>query len=133
MYSAEVLTMFTLVSKRPLKLFHSAKLKFHTQCSLLGLPRWLRGKESACQAADTGSIPGSRSSPEKKMATHSSVLAWEILWTEEPDGLQFMESKELDMIERPNNDNSIYPSPSSWDPPPSTSCLYESDYSKYLI
>ena len=24
------------------------------------------------------------------MATHSSVLAWEILWTEEPDGLQSM-------------------------------------------
>ena len=27
---------------------------------------------------------------EKEMATHSSVLAWEILWTEEPDGLQSM-------------------------------------------
>ena len=25
------------------------------------------------------------------MATHSSVLAWEIPWTEEPEGLQFME------------------------------------------
>ena len=25
---------------------------------------------------------------EKKMATHSSILAWEIPWTEEPDGLQ---------------------------------------------
>ena len=25
---------------------------------------------------------------EKEMATHSSVLAWEIPWTEEPDGLQ---------------------------------------------
>ena len=27
---------------------------------------------------------------EKEMATHSSILAWEILWTEEPDRLQFM-------------------------------------------
>ena len=27
---------------------------------------------------------------EEEMTTHSSVLAWEILWTEEPDGLQFM-------------------------------------------
>ena len=27
---------------------------------------------------------------EKEMATHSSVLAWGILWTEEPDGLQSM-------------------------------------------
>ena len=25
---------------------------------------------------------------EKEMATHSSILAWKILWTEEPDGLQ---------------------------------------------
>ena len=27
---------------------------------------------------------------EKEMATHSSVLAWKILWTEEPGGLQSM-------------------------------------------
>ena len=27
---------------------------------------------------------------EKEMATHSSILAWEILWTEEPGGLQSM-------------------------------------------
>ena len=29
---------------------------------------------------------------EEEMATHSSVLAWEILWTEEPGGLQSMGS-----------------------------------------
>ena len=28
---------------------------------------------------------------EKEMETHSSILAWEIPWTEEPDRLQFME------------------------------------------
>ena len=27
---------------------------------------------------------------EKDMATHSSTLSWEVPWTEEPDGLQFM-------------------------------------------
>ena len=27
---------------------------------------------------------------EKEMATHSSILAWEISWMEEPDGLQFL-------------------------------------------
>ena len=27
---------------------------------------------------------------EEKMATHSSTLAWKILWTEEPGGLQSM-------------------------------------------
>ena len=29
---------------------------------------------------------------EKGMATHSSILAWRIPWTEEPGGLQFMGS-----------------------------------------
>ena len=33
-------------------------------------------------AGDTGSIPGSGRPPEKEMATHSSILAWEITWTE---------------------------------------------------
>ena len=32
---------------------------------------------------------------EKEMATHSSILAWRIPWTEEPGRLQSMESKEL--------------------------------------
>ena len=32
---------------------------------------------------------------EKKMATHSSILAWEIPWTEEPDGLWSMESQRV--------------------------------------
>ena len=30
---------------------------------------------------------------DKSMATHSSVLAWRILWMEEPDGLQLMGSQ----------------------------------------
>ena len=30
---------------------------------------------------------------EKEMATHSSILAWKILWMEEPGGLQFMGSQ----------------------------------------
>ena len=34
---------------------------------------------------------------EKKMATHSSILAWEISWTEEPGGLQSVGLQELDM------------------------------------
>ena len=33
---------------------------------------------------------------EKKMATHSSILASEIAWTEEPSGLQSMGSQESD-------------------------------------
>ena len=34
---------------------------------------------------------------EKELATHSSILAWEIPWTEEPGGLQPMGHKEQDM------------------------------------
>ena len=30
---------------------------------------------------------------EKEMATHSSIFAWEVLWTEEPGRLQFMGSQ----------------------------------------
>ena len=36
---------------------------------------------------------------EEEMVTHSSVLAWEIPWTEEPGGLPSMGSQELDMTE----------------------------------
>ena len=32
---------------------------------------------------------------EKGMATHSSILAWEIPWTEEPGGLQSMGSRRV--------------------------------------
>ena len=61
--------------------------------SWLGLPRWLSSQESACQTGDAGSTTGAGSSLEKEMATHSSVLAWRIPWTEEPAGLQSMGSQ----------------------------------------
>ena len=42
--------------------------------------------------------PGQEDLLEKEMATHSSVLAWEIPWTEEPGRLQSTGSQEsLDM------------------------------------
>ena len=37
---------------------------------------------------------------EKETATHSSILAWRIPWTEEPGGLQSIRSKELYTTER---------------------------------
>ena len=40
---------------------------------------------------------------EEEVATHSSILAWEIPWTEEPGGLQSMGLQELDMTERLNH------------------------------
>ena len=39
-------------------------------------------------AGDASLIPESGRSPEEEMATHASILAWEIPWTEEPAGLQ---------------------------------------------
>ena len=45
-------------------------------------------KASAYNARDLGSVPGSGRSLEKEMATHSSILAWRIPWTEEPGRLQ---------------------------------------------
>ena len=42
---------------------------------------------------------------EKKMATYSSILAWEIPWTEEPGGLQSMGLQELDTIEQLNHNH----------------------------
>ena len=43
---------------------------------------------SAEDAGDMGSVLGREHPLEEKVATHSSFLAWEISWTEEPDGLQ---------------------------------------------
>ena len=43
---------------------------------------------------------GSEDSLEKGMATHSSMLAWEISWTEEPVRLQAVGLKEWDTTER---------------------------------
>ena len=51
-------------------------------CLLLS---WFARKSTCAQSWKIFSL-------EEEMITHSSILAWEILWTEEPGGLQFMES-----------------------------------------
>ena len=43
---------------------------------------------NAGDVGDSGSIPGLGRPLEEGMATHSSILAWRIPWTEEPGGLQ---------------------------------------------
>ena len=45
-------------------------------------------KNLSANTGDVDLIRGLRRCPGTKMATHSSVLAWEISWTEEPGGLQ---------------------------------------------
>ena len=55
-----------------------------------GFPGGSDGKESACNARDMSSIPGWEDTLEKGMATHFSILAWEIPWTQQSGGLQSM-------------------------------------------
>ena len=65
---------------------------------IMGFPGGSDSKEPACNAKDPGSILGQKDPLEKEMATHSSIFAWEIPWTEEPGGLWSMGSKkESDM------------------------------------
>ena len=60
---------------------------------LLGFAGGSDGKESTCNAADLGSIPGLGRSLEEGMAAHSSIPAWRIPWTGEPGRLQCMGSQ----------------------------------------
>ena len=66
----------------------------------MGLPWWLSGKESACNAGNPGSIPQAGRSPGWGMAAHSSILAWRIPWTEEAGGYRPWGCKESDTTER---------------------------------
>ena len=50
-------------------------------------------KNPPANAGDVGSIPGREDPLEKEMATHSSILAWEIPWTEQPGGLRSVGSQ----------------------------------------
>ena len=68
-------------------------ISYNTVGTVVGLPRWSPGKESAHQfgrCRRDGQSLGQEDSLEEEMATHSSILAWRIPWTEEPGGLQSM-------------------------------------------
>ena len=47
-------------------------------------------KNLPVNAGDVGSIPGLGRAPRERKATHSSILAWRIPWTEGPGRLQSM-------------------------------------------
>ena len=63
-----------------------------------GFPGGSDGKASARNVGDPGSILGWEDPLEKEMATHSSILAWRIPWTEDPDELHSMGHKESDTL-----------------------------------
>ena len=62
-----------------------------------GFPGGSAVKNPPVNAGDPDLIPAWEDPLEKEMATHSSILAWRIPWTEEPGGLQSMGSQESDM------------------------------------
>ena len=74
-----------------------------------GLPRWLSSKESTCQCRRLWSLVW-EGPLGKEMPTCSSILAWEIPWTEEAGRLQ---SKRLRDIA---NSNQCFPSPTTLGP-----------------
>ena len=50
-------------------------------------------KESACNSGDPDQSLGREDLLKKGMATHSSIFAWRIPWTEKPVGQEFMGSQ----------------------------------------
>ena len=65
----------------------------------MGFPGGWDSKESACNARDWVWSLGQEDPLEKGMATHSSIPAWRILWTEQAGGLHSMGRKQSDTME----------------------------------
>ena len=57
---------------------------YHSITVSQGFPDGSDGKESACNVRDWVQSLGREDPLEKEMATHSSILAWRISWTQEP-------------------------------------------------
>ena len=55
---------------------------------MVGVPGGSVIRNPPSSAGDVGSILSWEDPLEKEMQTHSSILAWEISWAEELDGLQ---------------------------------------------
>ena len=71
--------------------YHNSFLKFiaikHPVIYQRRLPGGSTGRNPPAHAEDKSSIPGREGPLEKEMATLTSILAWEIPWTEEPGRL----------------------------------------------
>ena len=52
-------------------------------------------KNPPANAGDAGSVPDLEDPLKKEMATHSSILAWNIPWTEESGGLEYLGSQRV--------------------------------------
>ena len=69
-------------------------------CVPTGFPGGSVATKYACNSGELGLAPGSGRSPEKGMAIQPIILAWKIRWTEEPGGLQSMESQKMSPAQR---------------------------------
>ena len=52
-------------------------------------------KNPPANAGDEGSILGREDPMEEEMTTHTSILPWEIPWTDEPGGLRSIKSQRV--------------------------------------
>ena len=68
------------------------------------MAQWLRKKKTRLPMQDPQEMRvqslGQEDPLKEEMATHFSILAWKIPWTEEPGGLQSMGCKESDTTEQ---------------------------------
>ena len=92
-----LITSFSIFIAKENKIFYFSSLPINKPKEK-GFTDHVSGKEPSCQWGDirnVGLIPGSRRSPEKEMATYSSIRAWEVPWIEEHGSLQSMVSQRV--------------------------------------
>ena len=72
------------------------------------LPSWLSGKESPAKQEAWVPYLGQEDLLEKEMATYSTILVWEIPWTEETGGYSPWGQKESETTQRLNNKSMLH-------------------------
>ena len=82
----------TLASHISYDFILSSLLDFCITCTLLGLPQWLSGKESVCNAGEKCSIPGLGRNLGGVHGNPFQYIAWRFPWKREPGGLQSLGS-----------------------------------------
>ena len=83
----------------------------HTHIYIMGFPGGASGKEPMCQGRRQETWVqslGQEDPLEEGMATHSSILAWRIPWTEEPSRLQSIGSQRVGWLKQLNMNACIY-------------------------
>ena len=88
--------MIQMASEEEINYIDRKVLKIEAYVLKGGLPGGSVGKNPPAKQEKRVQSLGQEDPLEKEMTTHSSILAWEIPWTEKPGGLQFMGSQELD-------------------------------------